>query len=696
MSIRLHKSMVFFKKAKGLFIFISTIGVVADVSTPIAPVLHYALYFSVVLLVCVLISLLFTTKSTNGSKSLIIIPSVASGVLGLMLFCQTQFAIEGRGLLASFVPGVANLQALVFDNQQRIANLEKNSLQTLLRTSIANNDELELGRLLEGNPRPIGVKDADGDTLLHFALQVKGISPEIIRLLLRNDPSVDQLTSSGESCLRVCVANQDNIEILSLLIGAGANPKSNDSSWSHLLLFAIAQGSNLNTIELIVSSGADVHTMFRGATALDLSLFEGNEQAAEYLLKAGAQPDMSEGLSSVIIAQEGGISGKMIKQLIDAGASYKGMSLAGVNNLHDALEAGVEPNVFESLIVVGADIEQLNAAMETPIMVAIYSVKLEEIAHLIEAGANLNAINPVTSKSVLEYAIDTDSIEICDAIVEAGANVNAKDNTGTSVLTKCVERNNLPAAIFLLSKGAYPVGSALFAAIDQDNAEVLTALVLAGADCTAEKEGFSALFHAAMSSTPECVFLLIRGGANPNDEDLQVGTALSIAILSDNLRVIPTLLDEGVDVNNKIGKGFSLLSYAITNGSPQSVSLLIDSGADVNARDDLENSTPLMAAVHAVNTEALVTLLDNGAEIDSQNNLGWTALILSSISGWGDGISMLLEAGADSSLKSKSGKSALDYALSSIPEESWDTVFADYPLVRLSWEKAIRKLQHID
>jgi uncharacterized protein len=101
----------------------------------------------------------------------------------------------------------------------------------------------------------------------------------------------------------------------------------------------------------------------------------------------------------------------------------------------------------------------------------------------------------------------------------------------------------------------------------------------------------------------------------------------------------------------------------VMRGTPQEVQAVIDKGEDVNAREPSYGGTALMwAALHNRDTEVLAVLLNAGADVNAQNKVGATALMLASHNQNPDVITTLLEAGADPNLKDNAGKTALVYA----------------------------------
>jgi ankyrin repeat protein len=81
---------------------------------------------------------------------------------------------------------------------------------------------------------------------------------------------------------------------------------------------------------------------------------------------------------------------------------------------------------------------------------------------------------------------------------------------------------------------------------------------------------------------------------------------------------------------------------------------LIDSGAEVNARDR-DGNTPLGCAALQDHPRSAAFLLDCGADIDSQTPSGWNALLMSVDCNSHAVLRLLLQRGADPTLKLSTG-----------------------------------------
>jgi TPR repeat protein len=100
---------------------------------------------------------------------------------------------------------------------------------------------------------------------------------------------------------------------------------------------------------------------------------------------------------------------------------------------------------------------------------------------------------------------------------------------------------------------------------------------------------------------------------------------------------------------------------AVEQGDAQAVIGAVLAGADVNVRSK-DGYTPLMYAVTKGNLEVVSEVLSGGADVNAQSATGWTALMFAAKNS-PTMISVLLEKGADKTLKNSTGQTAYDVAM---------------------------------
>jgi ankyrin repeat protein len=117
------------------------------------------------------------------------------------------------------------------------------------------------------------------------------------------------------------------------------------------------------------------------------------------------------------------------------------------------------------------------------------------------------------------------------------------------------------------------------------------------------------------------------------------------AIRANDLRLIKTLLDEGISANVEGPDGITPLMVAAETGSLDAMKMLIDRHADVNAKN-INGSTALMWSV--TDPKKVRLLLDHGADVDVAARSGRTALIVASFANpSAEVVRMLLAKGAN-------------------------------------------------
>ncbi len=235
----------------------------------------------------------------------------------------------------------------------------------------------------------------------------------------------------------------------------------------------------------------------------------------------------------------------------------------------------------------------------------------------------------------------------------------------------------------------------LIQAITSKNTEKVKELLAKGIDVNLRNNyGQTALMEAVYKRSPQIVKMLLEvEGINVNLQDVFGKTALIEAIYSTPAIVKMLLEVKGINVNLKDTGGRSALTTAVLNGDPRIVKMLLEA----KGIDDV--GTTLMTAVYRFDDKMITFLLDNGVDVNFQNKDGNTALMATAnilpqagarlvkvlleakginvnlqnksgitalmrfaAKGQAGIIKMLLEAGADASLKNDAGKTAYDLA----------------------------------
>jgi len=131
------------------------------------------------------------------------------------------------------------------------------------------------------------------------------------------------------------------------------------------------------------------------------------------------------------------------------------------------------------------------------------------------------------------------------------------------------------------------------------------------------------------------------------------GEDLIAAATRGDLGAVLALLDKGVDVNAKDGKGQTALYFAALHGHKDVAALLIANKADLNVGAN-DGVTPLQIAIVAGHREVAELLIAKGADVNAKANSGFAALSFAASLGRKDLAELLIADGADVDTKTGS------------------------------------------
>lgn len=166
-----------------------------------------------------------------------------------------------------------------------------------------------------------------------------------------------------------------------------------------------------------------------------------------------------------------------------------------------------------------------------------------------------------------------------------------------------------------------------------------------------DKNGWSAIMHAAKAGSVESVTILRDAGANPNVYDNELKSPAFLAAEAWNAALLKALLEPRKNTvipnpNVKNKQGETIATIAIKNNRRDFLELMKELGANFDEADS-QGVTPLIYAVKLGSRESIEFLLGLGANINAINFAGDSPLILTIKSGNNAMMTYLLEKGAD-------------------------------------------------
>jgi ankyrin repeat protein len=324
----------------------------------------------------------------------------------------------------------------------------------------------------------------------------------------------------------------------------------------------------------------------------------GNVDTVRAMVKAKADANSAEadGTTALHWAVQGG-NAEMVDLLIRSGAKVAAANRYGVTPLSLACTAG-DAAIVERLLAAGADANGTLADGETALMTAARTGSAETIKALVARGANVKARERRKGQTALMWAAAENNVAAIHALIEAGADVNEKSTGGS-----------FTPYLFAVRAG---------------HIDAARALIDAGVDVNQSlTDGTSALVLAVMNAHYELAGVLLDKGANPN-ADKQGWTAL-----------------HQIAWSRRHNAGFNLPGPVAT-GSLDSLDLvrtLVQKGANVNARMTKEprdgnrnqlnriGSTAFLMAAKSCDVPLMRALLENGADASLTTDRGTTALM---------------------------------------------------------------------
>jgi ankyrin repeat protein len=202
--------------------------------------------------------------------------------------------------------------------------------------------------------------------------------------------------------------------------------------------------------------------------------------------------------------------------------------------------------------------------------------------------------------------------------------------------------------------------------------KILYLVVLLGIS-TARAGSYEDYFSAIVQDNASAVQSLLTRGFDANTLDPKGMHGLFLAIREPSPKVADVLIQwPKTNVEFRTAKDESPLMMAALKGQLELVKKLVDRGADVNKT----GWTPLHYAATGGHLEIMRVLLDRYAYIDAESPNGTTPLMMAAQYGSAAAVKLLLEAGADPTLRNRLGLNAIDFASKANRQESAELIAA--------------------
>ena len=469
-----------------------------------------------------------------------------------------------------------------------------------LVNAVKNRDLATVRTLLKQKADP-NAADVDGTTPLIWAAH-NGDS-EIGKLLVAAGANVKATNRYGVNAL-VEAATLGDVAMMEVLLKGGADPNSTYAAGETPLMLASRTG-NVNAVKLLIDRGANVNGAdeFKGYTPLMFAATENQPEVAKLLIERGA--DVNVNSRRFEFGELKSASGGALMERAEGGMSPL---------QYAAREGNVE--VGRVLIAAGADVNAPEPQHKfTPMLIAIYNGKYDFASLLTENGANVNdgslymaiELRNMDTYSNRPNPPETDrtltATDIVKLLLARGADPNLVFDknppqiqtqgtvtvpAGATAFYRAVKAADLTVMRMLLDKGAN-------AGLAIKNGGTPLMLAAGGGPARAQEE--EVVDKAGRADPVEVIKMIIDAGADVNAVNDQQNTAVHLAALRGNDKVVQYLASRGArfDIKNKQGKSpaevapkrTADLIAKLTNGSPAAEKAPVPTVAAVTSASDL-------------------------------------------------------------------------------------------------------------
>jgi ankyrin repeat protein len=516
---------------------------------------------------------------------------------------------------------------------------------TPLHVGIPPDAYLDVLALLLSRGADVNLRDEHGDTPLHIAVMLNRPA-ESVQLILNSAGDVHIRNINGKTPLYIAV-QEHRIALIPLLLAAGSeifaadnngttpfdiSAKANDGTFNlmitkdtvnqrdslgnTMLHSAVLNRARPEQIGRILDQRALVDSRNRdGDTALHIAVRMNQREVGEYMLTRGANIFSlnSAGESPLFLA----LGKDNIREWIINSTTITAKDGLGNNMLHYAAEWGLD-KAISIIIRSGINVDTQNATGQTPLFMAAKSNSPSTLRIFIENNANLNARDS-QGNSVLHAAVRWNAIVSISFLISSGMDINAHSLNGNTPLHDSVILN-LP--------------------------EIQSLLIKQGTNLESRNiDGNTPLMEAIRCGLTASIERLAANGADTSARNARGDTPLHIAVAMERIDIVNMLLKNGVSIHARNTRNRTPFQTALSV-SPRMVTALLENNR-INIPDDYGNSVLHVALLERTSDDIIKAIVNQGARINAVDNNGKTPLRLAVDLDLWQSAKIIADAGAD-------------------------------------------------
>lgn len=280
---------------------------------------------------------------------------------------------------------------------------------------------------------------------------------------------------------------------------------------------------------------------------------------------------------------------------------------------------------------------------------------IDVVKFFLDSGVNINILDKDAGSynySAVRLSIIYQNIDMLEMLINYGAELNNENDT---LLSSAITMKNKKIIEILLDNKINIDNISGMLAVKNNDLEILKLLLHYGLDA------YVTLKNSLHRASSEAVELLLENISDINNQDNKGTSLLEKAVMLDDIPAVEILLSSKIDANATSIEGLSVLALALnkpsiktmkkqldksnfstlekekalTNYNPNIntgiVKLLLDYGADVNFSSN--GISAIDIAVMYGYKEMLISIFNNGADINMLENKGTHALLFSCLQG---------------------------------------------------------------